>query len=97
MGHFFSHEKECGLIFLSLRQDSWMPSLNHSSTPTVHLEKDVLMFHRGISGVHHLYGFIYNVAGKCYQHLLTAFRKIVQYNTPIFPEALPLVQHLTSP
>lgn len=51
-----------------------MPSLNHSSTPTVHLEQDVLRFHNGIPGVHQLYGFINNVSGKCYQHLLTAFR-----------------------
>lgn len=77
MGHFFSHEKECGFIFVSLRQDSWMPSLNHSSTPTVHLEKDVLMLLNGISGVHHLYVFINNVSGKCCQRLLTAFRKTV--------------------
>lgn len=46
---FFSglHEKERGLIFSSLKRDSWMPSLNHFSTPTVHLEKDVLIFHDG--------------------------------------------------
>lgn len=79
-GPFFStgsHENERGLIFSSLRRDSWMPFLNHSSTPTAHLEKDVLVLRDGISGVHRRYGFINNLSGKRYQQLLTVFWKIV--------------------